>query len=83
VRRNTAVAVTVRVSSVLAGEKVYRQRLVSGSWKTVASRTVRSDGSAYFTVPTTSKGTKYHRILVPATSAHAAKVSSSLRLRVS
>jgi hypothetical protein len=83
VRRNTAAAVTVRVSSVLKGEKVYRQRLISGSWKTVASRTVRADGTAYFTISHRTKGIKYHRILVPSTSAHAAKVSSSLRLRVS
>jgi GH25 family lysozyme M1 (1,4-beta-N-acetylmuramidase) len=81
VPRRSTVTLAVRASYLLAGETVHRQRLVSGRWKTVSSRKLGSDGRTAFGVYTSVKGVKYYRVLIPATSAHAAKASPSFLLR--
>jgi GH25 family lysozyme M1 (1,4-beta-N-acetylmuramidase) len=82
VPRRSTVSLKARTSYLFAGESVLRQQYVSGKWRTLSSRPLRSDGSVTFSVYAGTKGTKLFRVVLPSTSAHNVKASSTLVLRV-
>ncbi len=60
-----------------------RQRYVNGSWVTVASTTVHSDGTYAFLFAPSTAGTYVYRVLVPGTALNATGNSPTLKLYVS
>jgi hypothetical protein len=66
-----------------AGKTVYLQRLVSGSWTSVASRTLSSTSTYSFTIKPTARGIYYYRVYKPADTDHLAGYSGSRRFTVS
>jgi GH25 family lysozyme M1 (1,4-beta-N-acetylmuramidase) len=82
VPRRSTVTLTGRTTYLLAGEKALRQQLIGGTWRTISSRPVAADGTVRFSVYASSKGTRSLRIVLPSTSLHATKVSSTVVLRV-
>lgn len=83
VTRGTTVRLTGRVAPIRAGTPVQRQRYVNGAWTTVASTTVRSDGTYAFSFTWYTAGTYTYRVVVPGTSLNATGYSGTLKLYVS
>ena len=69
-------ALPKRVSTVLI------QRLVSGTWKTVATRSTSSSGTLAWSLRTTKKGSIYLRAVVSATATTTATTTGSVRIKV-
>ncbi|PWU52823.1 hypothetical protein DLJ46_02285 [Micromonospora globispora] len=70
------------VSPNHSGQTVYLQRLVSGSWQNVTSRTLSSSSTYAFSIKPTSKGTYYYRVYKPADTDHAAGFSPQRSFKV-
>jgi len=83
VARGTTVRLTGKVAPIRTGTTVQRQRYVNGSWTTVASTTVRSDGTYAFSFTPNTAGTYTYRVVVPGTSLNATGYSATLKLYVS
>ncbi|MCM4084356.1 glycosyl hydrolase family 18 protein [Paractinoplanes hotanensis] len=83
VTRGTTVRLAGKVSPVRSGTAVRRQWLVSGAWTTVASATVRSDGTYLFSFTWRARGTYTYRVVAPGTALNTTGYSTTLRLRVS
>lgn len=71
------------VSPSHAGQTVYLQRLVSGSWQNVTSKALTSSSTYAFSIKPTSKGTFYYRVYKPADTDHAAGFSPRVSFKVS
>jgi len=83
VRRGTTVRLHGGVAPIRPGTTVRRQRYVNGSWVTVASTTVHSDGTYAFLFAPSTAGTYVYRVLVPGTALNATGNSPTLKLYVS
>jgi hypothetical protein len=83
VSRGTTVRLAGSVAPIRAGTTVQRQRYVNGSWTTLASTTVRSDGTYSFSLTWNTAGTYTYRVVVPGTSLNATGYSATLKLYVS
>jgi spore germination protein YaaH len=83
VTRGTTVYVRGSVTPARAGTTVQRQRPINGVWTTVATVTVRSDGTYTSSFVWTTAGTYSYRMVAPATSLNAVGYSSTLTLHVS
>jgi spore germination protein len=83
VSRGTTIRLTGSVAPIRAGTPVQRQRYVNGAWTTVASTTVRSDGTYAFSFTWNTPGTYTYRVVVPGTSLNYWGYSPTLRLYVS
>jgi hypothetical protein len=59
---------------------VRRQRYANGSWVTVGSTTVRSDGTYAFSFTWSTAGTYVYRVVVPGTALNATSNSQTLKL---
>ncbi|MGR6316796.1 S8 family serine peptidase [Micromonospora soli] len=70
------------VSPSHAGQTVYLQRLVSGSWKNITSRTLSSSSTYSFSIKPTSRTTYYYRVYKPADTDHAAGYSPRRSFKV-
>lgn len=82
VSRGTTIRLTGKVAPTRAGTTVQRQRYVNGAWTTVASTTVRSDGTYAFSFTWNTAGAYTYRVVVPGTSLNAAGYSATLKLYV-
>ncbi|MGC5019075.1 S8 family serine peptidase [Micromonospora sp. DT47] len=69
------VALYGSVSPSHAGQTVYLQRLVSGSWQNVTSKTLTSSSTYAFYLKPASRGTYYYRVYKPADTDHAGGLS--------
>jgi spore germination protein len=83
VTRGTAARLRGSVGPIRAGTTVQRQRLVNGTWSTVASTTVRSDGTYSFSFTWNTPGTYSYRVRVPGTTLNATAYSATVKLYVS
>lgn len=83
VSRGTTVRLRGSVAPIRSGTTVQRQRYISGSWVTVASTTVRSDGTYSFSFTWYTAGTYTYRVRVPGTTLNATGYSKTLKLYVS
>jgi spore germination protein YaaH len=83
VSRGTTVRLTGRVAPIRAGTTIQRQRYINGSWSTLATTTVRSDGTYAFSFTWNTAGTYTYRVVVPGTSLNATGYSAVLKLYVS
>jgi len=83
VTRGATVRLTGKVAPIRAGTTVNRQRYINGAWTTVASTTVRTDGTYTFSYAAPkSTGTYSYRVVVPGTSLNATGKSATLKLYV-
>jgi spore germination protein YaaH len=83
VTRGTTVWLRGSVAPIRSGTAVQRQRYVNGSWTTVASTTVRSDGTYSFSFTWFTPGTYTYRVRVPGTTLNALGYSPVRTLYVS
>jgi spore germination protein YaaH len=83
VRRGTAARLRGSVGPIRAGTTVQRQRLVNGTWSTVGSTTVRSDGTYSFSLTWSTPGTYSYRVRVPGTTLNATTTTPTVKLYVS
>ena len=83
VSRGTTVRLRGSVAPVRSGTTVQRQRYVNGTWTTVASTTVHSDGTYAFSFAWSTAGTYTYRVRVPGTVLNTANYSRTLKLYVS
>jgi spore germination protein YaaH len=83
VTRGTTVYLRGSVAPIRAGTAVQRQRLVNGSWVTISSGTVRTDGTYSFTFAWSTPGTYTYRVVVPGTSLNLIGYSPTRTLYVS
>ena len=82
VNRGATIRLTGKVAPV-RGTTVQRQRYVNGAWTTVASTTVRSDGTYGFSFTWKTAGTYTYRVVVPGTSLNATGYSPTQKVYVS
>lgn len=83
VSRGTTARLTGKVAPIRAGTTVQRQRYINGAWTTLASTTVRSDGTYAFSFTWNTAGTYTYRVVVPSTSLNATGTSATVKLYVS
>jgi len=83
VTRGTTVRLRGGVAPLRPGTAVRRQRYANGSWVTVGSTTVRSDGTYAFSFTWSTAGTYVYRVVVPGTALNATSYSQTLKLYVS
>jgi spore germination protein len=83
VSRGTTVRLRGSVAPLRVGTAVRRQRYANGSWVTVASTTLRSDGTYTFSFAWSTAGTYVYRVVVPGTALNATGYSQTLKLYVS
>jgi len=83
VSRGTIVRLRGAVAPIRSGATVQRQRLISGSWTTVASTTVRPDGTYAFSFSWSRSGIYTYRVVVRATSTNTTGYTPALKLYVS
>jgi len=83
VTRGTTVYLRGSVVPIRSGTTVQRQRLVSGTWVTISSGTVRTDGTYSFTFSWSTPGTYTYRVVVPSTSLNLIGYSPTRTLYVS
>ncbi|MFJ8579200.1 S8 family serine peptidase [Micromonospora sp. NPDC093277] len=81
-RRGGTVTLSGSVSPKHAGQTVYLQRLVNGSWKNVTSKKLSSSSSYSFSIKPTSRGTFTYRVYKPADTDHAAGYSPRRSFKV-
>jgi spore germination protein len=83
VTRGTTIRLRGGVAPIRSGTTVQRQRYLNGNWTTVASTTVRSDGTYSFSFAWSTPGTYTYRVRVPGTTLNATGYSATLKLYVS
>ena len=83
VTRGTTIRLNGKVAPIRSGTAVQRQRYVNGAWTTVASTTVRTDGTFGFTFTWYTAGTYTYRVIAPGTTLNATGVSPTLKVYVS
>ena len=76
------VTITGTVNPAHAGQYVYRQAYVDGTWQTWATATISSTGTYTFTINATAAQIYTYRVLKKADGDHAAAVSPTMTLRV-
>ena len=72
-----SVTLSGTVAPTHAGQAVYLQRLVNGSWSTVAGRTLSSTSTYGFTIKPSSRASYYYRVYKPADVDHLAGYSGT------
>jgi len=82
VKRTGLVRMTGGTTSLLAGEKAYRQIYSGGRWSTVASTVLSTNGRYSFKVSTATKGKKLTRVLLPESRRHLLVTSRTVVLTV-
>jgi GH25 family lysozyme M1 (1,4-beta-N-acetylmuramidase) len=82
IRPGRTVTFTGTAGRERAGEKVYRQSWYGRAWHTRATGTVDATGAVALTVRPLATSTSAYRLLITATSRHAAAVSNTVTLRV-
>jgi GH25 family lysozyme M1 (1,4-beta-N-acetylmuramidase) len=82
VRHGHHVTLTGAVAPILAGEQVFRQELIRGTWLTGPAKTIRKDGTFTFKLHPKKKTTHRYRIFVAADHGLGSGVSPVLRLVV-
>ncbi len=75
IRRGTSARLTGSTSTLLAGERVYRQTYSGGRWVTRAYRIVSATGTYSFKVTVPTAGRRVYRVVLPSTSHHLRVVS--------
>jgi spore germination protein len=83
VSRGTTIRLTGKVAPIRSGTPVQRQRYVNGTWTTLASTTVHSDGTYAFSFVWNTAGTYTYRVVVPGTTLNATGYSATLKVYVS
>ncbi|MEU3452433.1 S8 family serine peptidase [Micromonospora sp. NPDC006766] len=81
-RLGGTVTLSGSVSPKHAGQTVYLQRLVNGSWKNITSKKLTSSSTYSFSIKPTSKGTFTYRVYKPADTDHAAGYSPKQKFKV-
>ncbi|MEU8259299.1 S8 family serine peptidase [Micromonospora sp. NPDC048999] len=81
-RLGGTVTLSGSVSPTHAGQTVYLQRLVNGSWKNITSKKLSSSSTYSFAIKPTSKGTFKYRVYKPADTDHAAGYSPKRSFKV-
>ncbi|MFD2763692.1 S8 family serine peptidase [Micromonospora eburnea] len=81
-RRGGTVTLSGSVSPRHAGQTVYLQRLVNGTWKNITSKKLSSSSTYSFSIKPTSKGTYGYRVYKPADTDHAAGFSPRQSFKV-
>jgi hypothetical protein len=72
-----SVTLSGSVAPTHAGQTVYLQRLVNGSWTNAASRRLSSTSTYAFTIKPSYRGTYYYRVYKPADTDHLAGYSGT------
>ena len=80
IRRGTSARLTGSTSTLLAGERVYRQTYTGGRWVTRAYRIVSATGTYSFKVTVPTAGRRVYRVVLPSTSHHLRVVSRTRTL---
>jgi hypothetical protein len=79
----SAVTLHTTVSPSHAGQTIYLQRLINGTWRTIASHALDRSSGWTFTLRPTARGTYTYRTYKAADHDHAASASTTRTLRVS
>lgn len=80
IHRGTSARLTGSTSTLLAGERVYRQTYTGGRWVTRAYRIVSATGTYSFKVTVPTAGRRVYRVVLPSTSHHLRVVSRTRTL---
>jgi hypothetical protein len=83
VARGTPATLRGSLAPVRAGTTVQRQQLVNGTWRTVATAPVRTNGTYAFAFTINTPGSYTYRVIAPPTSLNATGYSPNATVVVS